>query len=192
MTEGLEIVRTVESPEWEGACELLLGEVEYEAGALPSAQEHFARSLAICRDGADKRGEANATWRLGTVDVASGDYASARARLSEALQAFRNAEMWKELLGCLEEFAGLAQHAGRLGEAVGIAAASTVARQRLALVRHPNAEARWQRRLDVLRDAQGEQGFVAAWNLAWDQWETDDAIRVALALPEVPESASAQ
>lgn len=192
LNEGLAIVQTIESPEWEGACELLLGEVEYEAGALAGAKEHFARSLSICRDGADKRGEANATWRLGTVDVACGDYASARARLGDALQAFRSAEMWKELLGCLEEFTGLAQHAGQLDEAVGIAAASTVARQRLALIRHASAEARWQRRLDALRDAQGEQTFVEAWNLAWERWETDDAIRVALALPEVPERTATQ
>ncbi len=192
LSEGQAIVRTVGSPEMEGLCELLLGEVDYEAGALPDASAHFERSLSICRDGADKRGEASALSRLGAVDLARGNYVTARARLSEALQAFHGAEMWKELLGCLEEFAGLAQQAGRLDEAVGIAAASTVARQRLALIRHPNAEARWQLHLDSLRDAQGEQGFVAAWNLAWDQWETDDAIRTALALPEVPEPAAAQ
>ena len=184
VAEALALVRKVENPEMEGECELLLGQVDFETGSLQAAGAHFERSLAICREGADRRGEANALSWLGAVDLAGGAYASARANLGSALRAFHHAEMWRELLGCLEEFAGLARQAGLLEDAVRMAAAVTVARQRLSLVRRPSAEARWQKRLESLREALGDERFVAAWNTAWDQWETDDAINAALALPE--------
>jgi hypothetical protein len=150
---------------------------------LQPASEHFARSLTACQAGAGKVGEAHAQWRLGAVDLARGDYAAARSRLGEALRAFHSTEMWKEILGCLEDFTGLAEVAGSYEDAVRIAAAATLARQRLGLVRRPAAQVRWQAWLDVLREPLGDEGFVAAWNVAWDQWETGDAISCALTLP---------
>jgi hypothetical protein len=51
------------------------------------------------------------------------------------------------------------------------------------VVRRPAAEAHWQRCLDRLRQSLGDEGFVAAWNEAWERWETEDAINAALALP---------
>jgi predicted ATPase/class 3 adenylate cyclase len=192
LTAGLALARQVGSPEEEGECELLLGEVKLEMGAFDEAIGHFSRSLEVCRKGADKRGEANALGCLGAIDLLNGDYASARKRLGEALQSFHRAEMWKELIGCLEEFARLAQCAGMPGVGVRIAAVATVARQRLGLIRRPAVEARWQSRLETLREPMGDERFVAEWNAAWDQWETDDAIEAALSLPESPAPATAK
>jgi tetratricopeptide (TPR) repeat protein len=182
LKQALAIAKRVKSLEEEGECELLLGEVDLELGDMAPAVVHFERALEVCREGADKRGEANALWRLGTADLLDGQLDPARSRLGAALTAFHRAEMWKELIGCLEEFAGLAIAQGQPDAGVGIGAAATLARQRLGLVRRPTAEARWQRRLEQLREALGDEGFVAAWNAAWDQWETDDAIKAALAL----------
>ena len=111
-----------------------------------------------------------------------------RSRLGEAVRAFHSTEMWKGVLGCLEDFAGLAQVAGSYEEAVRIAAAATLARQRLGLVRRPAAQLRWQARLDALREPLGDERFVAEWNVAWDSWETDDAVSCALALPLTTEA----
>ena len=192
LMEGLDAVREVESPEMEGECELLLGEVDLEAGALVDASEHFQRSLEISRNGADKKGESNALWRLGEVDLAGGNHASAMSRLGDALRAFLSAEMWKEVLGCLEDFAELALRVEQHKVAVRIAAAATLSRQRLGLIRRPMTEARWQARLEGLRNALGDDAFVAAWNEAWDRWETDDAIRAALLLSDVIHAATSQ
>ncbi len=184
LAHGLELVAEIESPEIEGELELLLGEVELDAGAPAEAMQHFLRSLEVCREGADKRGEATALWRLGEVDLAADSYAAARPRLVEALRAFQSTEMWKELIGCLEAFAGLARLAGRSEEAVRIAAVATLTRQRMSLLRRPAADERWKAQIDALRAPLGDESFVAAWNDAWDQWEIDDAIRASLTLPE--------
>ena len=190
--QGLELSREIESATEEGECELLLGEVAFDEGQLQKARDHAERALSASRKGADKRCEANAQWHLGKLDLHEGDYAAARSRLDAALSAFHGAEMWKELLGCLDDFAGLAELAGKHAMAVRIAAAATLSRQRLRLIRRPAAEARAQARLETLRDALGDEGFVAAWNEAWDRWETEDAIRSARGLPANCERATAQ
>jgi tetratricopeptide (TPR) repeat protein len=188
--EALGVVRRVDSPEQEAECELLLGEVALEAGRPAVASAHFERSLAICRGSADKRGAANALWRLGAMSLAGGDAVTARARLGEALAEFRQAEMWKELLGCLEDFVNLARASGQALAAVRMAAAITAARQRLGLIRRPAREQNWQRRLQALRaDSMDVQGS-SAWNEAYDHWETDDAVRCALSLPQATAAAA--
>jgi len=191
LTEGLALAREIESAELEGELELLLGDVELDAGAPLAAGEHFERSLAVCREGANTRGVANAQWRLGGLDLARADYAAARRRLEDALAAFHNAEMWKEVLGCLEDFAALAHLAGLYELAVRIAAVTTLSRQRLGLVRRPAAHARWEARLDLLRQPLGDVAFVAAWNDARDHWEAEDAIRSARALPQATQTVAA-
>jgi predicted ATPase/class 3 adenylate cyclase len=183
LEQALALSRDIESATEEGECELLLGEVAFDEGQLDAARQGFERALEASERGGDKRCEANALWQLGRVDLAEGDYASARARLEQALLAFHGAEMWKELLGCLEDFAGLAECVGLPDAAVRIAAVATLGRQRLGLIRRPTAESRGQARLEALKHPMGDERFVAAWNEAWDQWETEDAIRCARSLP---------
>lgn len=177
---GLKIACELKHQETEGECELLLGEVALESGDTAQARKHLNRSLTVCREAADKRGEANALWQLGKTDLQAGDSASARVHLTVALKAFRTADMWNELLGCLEDHAILARLESSLDLAVRIAATATVARQRLKLAHSPLAEQHWQERLASLRGALPNEAFAAAWADAADQWEVDDAVQRAL------------
>src|SRR4029079_13251590 len=79
----LAIARTIEHQELESDCERNLGEIALEAGDFRAAQARFARSLKVCRDAEDKRGEALALWRLGRTDTATGELDLAAKRFSE-------------------------------------------------------------------------------------------------------------
>ena len=133
----------------------------------------------MCREAGDKRGEANALRWLARVDLDSGDLASARARLSDALRAFRAFEMREELLGCLEDHAELAEAEGKREVAVGLTAAAAHSRDRLALTRSPRGEGRWQALTGRLRRAIGEGPFDSAWEEG-QRWQIDEAIGQAL------------
>ena len=56
----------------EGECELRLGEVAFASGDHAEAELWFKRSLTVCREAADKRGEANALRWLGKVRCPNG------------------------------------------------------------------------------------------------------------------------
>ena len=133
LEQCLAVAREIRHQEVEGECELVLGEVALETGDAAQACLRFKRSLTVCREAGDKRGEANALRWLARVDLQSGDLESARARLSDALRAFRAFEMREELLGCLEDHAELAEAEGKLEVAVGLAAAAAQSRERLGL-----------------------------------------------------------
>jgi tetratricopeptide (TPR) repeat protein len=184
LAEALAIAREVDYREVEGECELALGELAFRAGDLATAGQRLDRSLSVSREAADKRGEANALWWLGKVALQAGRLEPARAQLGEALKAFREFEMWGELLGCLEDLAVLARCVGAGDVAVRLAATATTSRKRLGLGRPPRAEALWAAQLEQLRGDVANAGFVDAWNEAWDGWEVDDAIRAAAALPD--------
>ena len=101
LLQGLAIAREIKHQEVEGECELVLGESAFELDDRPQACQRFKRSLTVCREAGDKRGEANALCWLGRFDLREGDLASARIRLVESLRAFRAFEIWEETLGCL-------------------------------------------------------------------------------------------
>jgi len=179
LEQCLAIARVLKNQEVEGECELVLGETAFEVGDRAQACLRFKRSLTVCREAGDKRGEANALWWLGKADLQGGDIASARSRLGDALRAFRAFEMWEELLGCLEDQAALAYAEGRADAAVHLAAATTVSRDRLRLERPPGSGQRWQVQLDALHQAIAGAAFDEAWNEGRD-WPIDRAIRSAL------------
>ena len=176
----LAIAREVKNREIEGECELVMGETALEAGDLATAILRFTRSLTICREAGDKRGEANALWWLGKADLRGGDVASARSRLGEALRAFRAFEMWAELIGCLEDQAGLAHAEGNDDLAVRRAAAASASREGLGLARPPRVEHRWQEQLVALRQTMSSEVFDAAWNQGRAAWELNDDVHNAL------------
>ena len=68
--------------EVEGESELLLGEVALASADLEQAELWFKRSLTLCREAADRRGEANALRWLGRCDLFNGDLVTARGRLT--------------------------------------------------------------------------------------------------------------
>ena len=188
LEHGLAIAREIRHQEVEGECELVLGEVALETGDAPQACLRFKRSLTVCREAGDKRGEANALRWLARVDLQSGDRASARARLSDALRAFRAFEMREELLGCLEDHAEVAEAEGKHEIAAGLVAAAARSRERLALTRSPRGELRWQALVARLRRAMTEGPFDSAW-VDGQRWQIDEAI--CQALSEQPERATA-
>ena len=142
LEQCLAVAREIRHQELEGECELVLGEVALETGDAAQACLRFKRSLTVCREAGDKRGDANALRWLARVDLQSGDLESARARLSDALRAFRAFEMREELLGCLEDHAELAEAESKREVAVGLAAAVAQSRDRLGLTRSPRGEPR--------------------------------------------------
>jgi predicted ATPase/class 3 adenylate cyclase len=179
LEQCLAVAREIRHQEIEGECQLVLGEVAFESGNAAEAGHLFKRSLTVCRDSGDKRGEANALRWLARVDLQFGDLVSACARLSEALRAFRAFEMREELLGCLEDHAELAEAEGRREVAVAVAASAAQSRARLGLTRSPRGELRWQAFVARLRHAMTEGTFDTAWNNG-KRWQTDDAIARAL------------
>jgi len=175
---SLGLARQLGHREIEAECELVIGQLEIETATPSRARDRFMRSLAISRGAADKRGEANALWWLSKVDLGDRAFAAAGARLDEALRAFRAFEMRNELLGCLEDCAVLASVVAQNSLAVQIAAAAAASRERLSLIRSPRSEMRWQRHVDALRAAMGDESFHAAWN-GGSQTGIDEAIQLA-------------
>jgi hypothetical protein len=141
----------------------------------------FARSLKVCRDAEDKRGEALALWRLGRSDTATGELELSAKRLSEALCALQAFEMNAEVLDCLEDFVELLQRVGEVENAVRICAAVTATREARALVRSPLRESEMQTRLKAARAALGDPAFDSAWSTG-RAWTLEAAIKHALDL----------
>jgi len=175
----LVISRTIKHQELESECERNLGELALSAGNLPVAQARFARSLKVCRDAEDKRGEAITLWRLGRTDAAGGELDSAGKRLTEALRALQAFEMKSEVLDCLDDYVTLLQLAGQAENAVRTYSAADSARQALGLPRLPHHEAEMQRRIEVARADLGELAFQLAWTTG-RTWALDEAIDQSL------------
>ena len=178
-SQGLAIAQSIKHQELEAECERNLGEVALRAGDPRVAVERLARSLKICRDTQDKRGAVLALWRLGKADAASGDYASARAKMAEALPAFYSFGMNSEALDCLEDYADLLQTSGQEEDAVRLNAAAAAAREALAL-RSPRTDAVRHKNLGAARSALGSAAFEAAWS-AGSSWKLEEAVKRALA-----------
>jgi tetratricopeptide (TPR) repeat protein len=182
LEQCLAVARDIKSIDIEGECELHLGEAAFDAGLPDKAAQHFKRSLIVCREGGDKRGEANALWHLGQIDLQGADVASARARLAESLQSFNAFGMRAELLGCLEDCAALARLEMRKDDAARLGGAIDIARERLNLKRAPRAEERWSMQLAALQGVLPAAEFESARDEG-RQWQIDDAVRGALATP---------
>jgi len=158
---------------------LVLGSVALGTGDKAQAELWLKRSLTVCREAADRRGEANALRWLGKCDLTNNAFASAKERFSEALHAFRKYEMWEELLGCLEDFATLIDQEGATDTAVRLLSAAEVTRARRLLQRSPRAERAWKIQIENLRQRLTDSGFEAAWQDG-RLYEIDESIATAL------------
>ena len=161
---SLALARQLEHREIEAECELFIGQLEFDTGALGRARDRFMRSLAISQGAADKRGEANALWWLSKVDLGDRDIEAASTKLVEALRAFRAFEMRMELLGCLEDCAVLASLVDTNDLAVQIAAAAAASRERLSLIRPPRSEMRLAAACGRTARSDGPTAFQTAWS----------------------------
>ena len=71
--------------------------------------------------------------------------------------------MHAEVLGCIEDHAGLWASLGIAHEAVRIYAAAAAARERLVLRRYARSEKDWEAGVAAARAALGDAAFDAAW-----------------------------
>jgi predicted ATPase/class 3 adenylate cyclase len=177
---SLTIARSIKHQELESDCERNLGELALSAGDLQSARTRFARSLKVCQDAEDKRGEAITLWRFGKADAASGDHDSARKKLADALRALQTFEMSAEVLDCLEDYVKLLELGGQCESAVRTSAATAALREMLGLPRSPHREAEMQARIKAARAELGDAAFDAAWS-SGRTCTLDEAIEQALA-----------
>ncbi len=175
----LAIARSIDHRELEGECELFLGELSLQAADLPAARQRFARSLEVAKDSANTRGEALALWWIGKADIAGGDGENARINLGAALRAFQAGEMHAEMLGCIEDHAGLWASLGIAHEAARIYGAAAAARERLVLRRYARSVKDWEAGVAAARAALGDRAFDAAW-AEGQTWQLEMAIRRAL------------
>jgi non-specific serine/threonine protein kinase len=178
--QSLGIARELQYGELEAECELVLGSIALEAGSVDEADASFSRSLARCREVGDRRGSANAVGWLGRADLAAHRFHAARDRLGEAATAYREFEMREELLSCLEDHVVLVHQLGAPAEALGVAAAAGASRQRLGLVRAPQAQRRFEATLSSVRLALSAETFEAVWTEG-AAWNLDEATRRAIA-----------
>jgi tetratricopeptide (TPR) repeat protein len=180
LATSLQIAREIRYQEAEGTFGLVSGELSFDTAALAQARDCFNRALAVFREAADKRGEANALRWLGKCDLYSYELVSARARLEEATLSLRKFGMWDELLACLEDAAELLHREGSTERAIRICSTVAKARKQLNLGRSPRAELRFQAQVANYRDAAGATLFDANWTYG-EAWGVDEAILNALA-----------
>jgi len=181
LLDSLRIAKAIQYMEIEGEAELMLGECDFHFGRIESARQRFDRSLAVCREAGDKRGEAHALWWLGKADLEGGELVAARSRLGDSLQTFRDFEMREELVECLEDHAVLAALQEEPEVGVRLAATAQAYRSRLDLVRSPHGERQWHTRLEILRTGLTVERFTEGWNVGSED-ELETAIRAARTL----------
>ena len=165
--------------EIEAETQLTLAQVHLLRGQPEAAQEAVQRSLKVCQEAADKRGEASATWWLGRIALRAGDAGSARTLLTRALRELRSLDMRAQMLGALDDVALLLALEGSPGAALELAVACDQARGRLMLHRPPREEQDWRDRLreiwNLLPEAVAESASESGRAL-----ETEEALRAAL------------
>jgi tetratricopeptide (TPR) repeat protein len=108
--------------------ENLLGRVEFSLGNLDAAREHYGRSLKRFRALALAWGVGNVLTGMATVDLATGDPASAERLLDEAISVLRPVAPWFLALA-LDVRAILAVRRGNADESIAIV------RESLTLIR---------------------------------------------------------
>ncbi len=176
----LVIARSVKHQELEATASATWAKSRCAPENLKAAQTRFARSLKVCRDAEDKRGEAIALWHLGSTDAAAGDLDAARAKLTEALRALQAFEMNAEVLDCLDDYAKVLQLAGQHETAVHALSAVEGSRDALGLRRSPQRDTEMQARMETARAALGQLAFGDAWATG-KTWALDETIDRVLA-----------
>ena len=175
----LGIARDIDHTEIQCECERMLGELALDNSDVTGARARFASSFEACRHVGDRRDEAISLWCMARTDIAAGDALLARRKLDGAMRTFRSFDMKPETIGCLEDFAALAQSSGDVKHAVRLYATASAARERLTLMRTPRAERRLRGSLALARRMLGDADFQAA-SLHGRDARLEDGVRQAL------------
>lgn len=179
LERGLAVARAIKHMEVQGECELVLGQVALELTDWPRATQCFTRSLAICKQGGDTRGQARAQWHLGRTTLHEGNYEAARTQLTTAIRVFRKFEMSEELIGCLEDFSQLDFARGQWARSVRTLSIASQMRARAAIVAHARSAARITALVEVLKAQLPPDEYEVAWT-AGQQIEVEAALLTAL------------
>ena len=179
LEQALMQARAIGNRELEAEGELTAAQAHRLCGRHADAQDAVRRSLKICTDAADKRGEMAATWWLGRLTLEEGDAEGARALLAKSLREFQSLDMRAQMLGCLDDTALLLALEGSPVAALELAVASDQARGRLLLNRPPRDEQRWRDHLRGIWQTLSEAAAEAACE-SGRALETEDALRAAL------------
>jgi predicted ATPase/serine/threonine protein kinase len=184
LERALGIARSQGLREIEAECELTAAEVHLHERRFDPARQAVKRSLQVCQETADKRGEASATWWLGRLALDSGDLQGARAGLRLALREFQAHEMRAQMLGCLDDTAALLLREGEPVAALQLVTAVDQARQRQKLRRSAREESRWQALVQDMRAAMSPEQAEEALRVG-RELETEEAVRAALEAPQL-------
>lgn len=178
LSECVAITQTLPDQRWVGGARWELGRAQHYQGYLESAAENLASSLAKARELGNPTGIAFSLWALGDLAWDQGDKAGGCALLREALSLLRDlGEAWSLLL-CLERLAATgASHEQQW--AVRLLAAAEAWRRAVGLPRPQAEESRHKSAVDAVRDALGQDAFMAAWNDG-SSLSPDQAIAMAL------------
>ncbi|MCW5634779.1 MAG: hypothetical protein KIT17_15705 [Rubrivivax sp.] len=179
LDQALTHARAIGNREVEAESELTTAQAHLLREQTKAANEAAQRSLKVCKEAADMRGEATATWWLGRIAVQAGDAGTARALLPKALRELRAHDMRGQMLGCLDDMARLLALEGSPAAALELAVASDQARARLVVNRAPREEQRWRDRLREIWNSLPEAVAEAA-SESGRGLETEDALREAL------------
>jgi predicted ATPase/serine/threonine protein kinase len=185
LERSIRVARKISSHEVEAESELTAAAAHLRQGRADAAEEAARRSLAICRQTGDTRGEASATWWLGRIRLDDGEPAPARLLLQEALVAFEAHDMRAQMLGCLDDLCRVMLAGSEPASACSLAAAIEQARQRLKLRRPPWEQARWDELQRRVRASLGPEAIENA-EREGRSWETDDAVRAAMSEDAMP------
>lgn len=179
LERGLVVARALKHMEVQAECELVLGLVALESADWQKATQCFNRSLKMCKDNGDTRGQARATWYLAKSTLHDGEFEMARTQLTTAIRVFRKFEMSEELIGCLEDFAQLDRARGQWLRSVRTLSIARQMRGRAAIV----APARGAARTEALVEALKSQLSLSEYDSAWatgQQIEVEAALLTAL------------
>lgn len=179
LEQGLVVARSLKHMEVQAECELVLGLVALESGDWPRATQCFTRSLKMCKDNGDTRGQARATWYLAKSTLHDGDFEAARTQLNTAIRVFRKFEMSEELIGCLEDFAHLDHARGQWLRSVRTLSIASQMRGRAAIVAHVRGAARTVALAEALKAQLPQSEYDTAW-AAGQQIEVEAALLTAL------------
>jgi hypothetical protein len=140
-----------------------LGEVAWNQGEYAAARTLFEESLAIKQALGDKRGMAGSLNNLGLVALEQRDYSTARTLLVEGLAIRREVGDKWGIAASLAGLAGLAQVHVQLHRAARLLGAVTALLETIGGRLDVSDRIIYERTLDMVRTALGEDSFAAAW-----------------------------
>jgi predicted ATPase/DNA-binding XRE family transcriptional regulator len=162
LAESVAISRALTNPQWLSIGLGGLGLALQRRGDLAGAAATLDEALVRSREVKNPMGIAIAYLGFGTLAREHGDDARALSLLRQAMELFRDlGEIWSAIL-CLEWLAPTyARAQPRL--AARLLSAADAWREEVGLPRPPAEVGRFDREVSAVRDALGEEAFVAVW-----------------------------